>query len=352
MRTTLARCLRLDAALSDRGLERLLVSAAPNRRYLSGFTGSAGALLVGSGRRELFTDGRYQVQSRLEAKGFQVRIGSGDPALAAIEYAAAAGMARVGFDDLEVPVRRYRRMRQTKGIELEAAGGLVEELRLIKDDAEMAALRRAIAIADEVMTIAAESIRPGVSERAVAARLEAGFLAAGADKVAFDLIVAAGPNSAKPHHFPSAYEIFPGDAVVVDMGALVNGYHSDITRTFCAGEPSARFNEIYATVLAANRAGIDAARPGASGKQVDAAARAVIAEAGFGENFGHGLGHGVGLEIHEAPRLAMTSDHLLQAGMVHSIEPGIYLPDWGGIRIEDLVLVRSGEPEILSSYPR
>ncbi len=213
-------------------------------------------------------------------------------------------------------------------------------------------MRRAIAIADEVMAVAEETVQPGVTERAVAAAIDGAFLAAGADRTGFETIVASGRNSARPHHLPSDTVIAPGDPVVVDMGALLDGYHSDITRTFCAGGRTPGFMVVYDIVLAANRAGIATVKAGARGSQVHAAALSVIEAAGYGAYFDHGLGHGVGLEIHEGPRLAPGSDAVLEPGMVHSIEPGIYLPDWGGIRIEDLVLVQSKQPETLSRYPR
>ncbi len=351
MTEALNRCLRIDDRCRQAEVSSLLVTADPNRRYLSGFSGSAGALLVGPGRRELFTDGRYEVQSAAQAQGFNTHIGSGDPALMALAWAQADGQDQVGFDDADLSVRRHRRI-SAAGPRLVSAAGWVEELRLYKDEAEIATLRQAVAIADEVMGMAAKLVAPGVTERAVAANLYSAFLDAGAEKAGFDIIVATGINSARPHHMPSNTVIAKGDAVVVDLGALLDGYHSDITRTFCAGQPGARFCEIYQIVLAANRAGIEASVAGAGGKAADAAARAVIDGAGYGDFFGHGLGHGVGLEIHEAPRLAATSTDTLGVGMVHSIEPGIYLPDWGGIRIEDLVLIGSGGPEILTATPR
>ena len=349
---TITRCQKIAAGCRERELDGLLVTSGPNRHYLSGFTGSAGTLLVGEGRRDLFTDGRYQVQSTQQAQGFEVHIASANPTLLALAFARDAGLARVGFDDNDVSVNLFRQMETVEGVELAPAAGLVEAMRLVKDESELAVMRRAIAIADEVMAVAEAAIRPGVSERAVAAAIHAAFLDAGAERTGFETIVASGINSARPHHMPGDKLIAPGDAVVVDMGAVLDGYHSDMTRTFCAGGRTPGFMVVYDVVLAANRAGIAAARAGASGAEVHAAAAAVIDAGGFGPYFGHGLGHGVGLEIHEGPRLAPGSDSVLAPGMVHSIEPGIYLPDWGGIRIEDLVLVQSEQPETLSQYPR
>ena len=352
MPSTDARCQKVAERIRELDLDGLLVTTAPNRRYLSGFSGSAGSLLVADGRRELFTDGRYTVQSAQQTRGFGIHIASANPALRAVEFARDNEIRRIGFDDADVTVNLFRRLEAVQGVELTAAGGLIEDLRLIKDENELALMRRAIKIADEVMALAEESIKPGVTERSVAAKINAAFLEAGADGPGFDTIVAGGRNSALPHHAPSNYEIAPGDPVVVDMGALVDGYHSDITRTFCAGGRTPGFMVVYDIVLAANRAGTLAAAAGTACAAVDASARAVIESAGFAEYFDHGLGHGVGLEIHEGPRLAARSDAVLESGMVHSIEPGIYLPDWGGIRIEDLVLVNAEHPQTLSQYPR
>ena len=352
MPITTARCQRIADRVREAGLDALLVTTAPNRRYLSGFSGSAGSLLVGDGRRELFTDGRYTVQSAQQAEGFEIHIASSNPALRAVEFACANGLKRIGFDDADVSVQLFRRLDAADGVELVAAGGLVEELRLTKDASELATMRRAIAIADEVMAVAEASIKPGVTERSVAAIINGAFLEAGADGPGFETIVAGGRNSARPHHMPSDYVLAAGDPVVVDMGALVDGYHSDMTRTFCAGGRTPGFMVIYDIVLAANRAGIAAAAAGTACAEVDGTVRSLIESSGFGAYFDHGLGHGVGLEIHEGPRLAPGSDAVLEPGMVHSIEPGIYLPDWGGIRIEDLVLVNAERPQTLSQYPR
>jgi Xaa-Pro aminopeptidase len=352
MPMTDARCLKAAERIRELDLDGLLVTTAPNRRFLSGFSGSAGSLLISGRRRELFTDGRYTVQASQQARGYGIHIASTNPAMRAIEFARDHDLARIGFDDADVSVSLFRRLEGVQGVELVAAGGLVEALRLTKDQGELALMRRAIKIADEVMALAEESIKPGVTERSVAAKINGAFLDAGADGPGFDTIVAAGRNSARPHHAPSDYEIAPGDPVVVDMGALVDGYHSDITRTFCAGGRTPGFMVVYDSVLAANRAGIGAAVAGASCAGVDATVRSVIDSTGFGGYFDHGLGHGVGLEIHEGPRLAPGSEAVLEPGMVHSIEPGIYLPDWGGIRIEDLVLVNAEHPQTLSQYPR
>lgn len=352
MPITDARCQQAADRIQELGLDALLVTTAPNRRYLSGFSGSAGSLLISGRRRELFTDGRYTVQASQQAQGFDVHIASANPALRAIEFAHDNDLKRVGFDDSDVSVNLFRRLEAVPGVKLAAAGGLVEGLRLTKDESELALMRRAIKIADEVMALAEESIKPGVTERSVAAKINAAFLEAGADGPGFETIVAGGRNSARPHHAPSNYAIAPGDPVVVDMGALVDGYHSDITRTFCAGGRTPGFMVVYDIVLAANRAGVGAAAAGASCAAVDATVRSIIESAGFGGYFDHGLGHGVGLEIHEGPRLAPGSEAVLESGMVHSIEPGIYLPDWGGIRIEDLVLVEAEHPQTLSQYPR
>ena len=350
----LSRIDGLQGAFEDREIDTLLVTSPSNRLYLSGFTGSSANLLIAGDRRLLITDGRYLTQAASQAADYELVIHTG-PLLEQVAASARdMGTARLGFDPALTTVADFETLSKLLEPDCELAGvsGLVEGLRLLKDEAEMEALRRAIAIGDAAMEVAEEAIRPGVREIDVAIAIEQEFRLAGASGPSFPVIVASGRNAAMPHHSPTVKEIEEGDSVVVDMGAKLDGYCSDMTRTFCAGGPTPMFEKIYGIVLEAQQAAIDGVRGGLSAKDCDGLARDVISAAGYGDKFGHGTGHGVGLDIHESPRVSFTSKDVLQAGMVHSVEPGIYLPDWGGVRIEDLVLVTEDGSETLSRYPK
>ncbi len=342
---------RLLGALEEVGIDALLVGTDSNRRYLSGFTGSAGNLIVAPERRLLITDGRYTSQATMQSPEYEIVIHLGPNLEEVAAKVRETGVNRLGFDPATTSVAKFEDLRERLGedCELVAASGLVDKLRLVKDDYELAIMRRAIGMADQVQAMVARELVPGRAEREVAMQIEQEFRRLGAQKTSFDVIVAAGPNSAMPHHLPGDYVIRAGEPVVVDIGAILDGYCSDITRSYCPGGLTPRFQEIYAIVLEAEEKAMAGVAAGVSGREVDGIARAVITDAGYGDYFGHGVGHGVGMEIHEAPRLAMTATDVLEAGMVHSIEPGIYLPDWGGVRIEDLVLVGADGAEVLTS---
>ncbi|MBV9318975.1 MAG: aminopeptidase P family protein [Mycobacterium sp.] len=350
---------RIDAA----GLDAMLVTDLVNVHYLSGFTGSAAALLVFADERvaALATDGRYRTQAAQQAPDLEIAIErAGGPYLAG--RAAGAGVRRLGFESHVVTVDGFDALSAEAGpAELVRASGTVEALRERKDAGEVALLRLACEAADAALTQLVErgGLRPGRTERQVARELEALMLDHRADGVSFETIVAAGTNSAIPHHRPTDAVLVGGDFVKIDFGALVGGYHSDMTRTFVLGRAADWQLEIYRLVAAAQQAGRAALRAGASLRDVDAAARQVIVDAGYGDNFGHGLGHGVGLQIHEAPGInAMAAGRLL-AGSVVTVEPGVYLPDRGGVRIEDTLVVAgetpqtSGQtPELLTRFPK
>lgn len=350
---------RIDAA----GLDALLVTDLVNVRYLSGFTGSAAALLVFADERVavLATDGRYRTQAAQQVPDLEIAIErAGGHYLAG--RAADAGVRRLGFESHVVTVDGFDALSAEAGsAELVRASGTVEALRERKDAGEVALLRLACEAADAALTQLVErgGLRPGRTERRVCRDLEALVLDHGADGVSFETIVAAGPNSAIPHHRPTDAVLAAGDFVKIDFGALVGGYHSDMTRTFVLGRAADWQLEIYQLVAAAQKAGRSALRAEVSLRDVDAAARQVIVDAGYGDNFGHGLGHGVGLQIHEAPGInAMAAGRLL-AGSVVTVEPGVYLPDRGGVRIEDTLVV-AGEtpktsgrtPELLTRFPK
>ena len=340
----------------------MLVSDLINVRYLSGFTGSNAALLVFADDRPpvLATDGRYHTQAAQQAPDLEVAIERACGRHLA-GRAASAGVRRLGFESHVVTVDGFDALAgelAQAGPELVRASQTVEALREVKDAGEVALLRLACEAADAALTdlVARGGLRPGRTEREVGRELEALIFDHGADGVSFETIVASGANSAIPHHRPTDAVLATGDFVKIDFGALVGGYHSDMTRTFVLGKAADWQREIYDLVSAAQRAGRDALRAGASLADIDAEARRVIMDAGHGERFGHGLGHGVGLQIHEAPGINASAAGTLLAGSVVTVEPGVYLPDRGGVRIEDTLVVAdatSGHaPELLTRFPK
>lgn len=335
------------------GAEAALVTDLVNVRYLTGFSGSNAALLVTDARAVLATDGRYTTQATAQAPDVELLV-QRECALALVSLAAQNRVRRLAFEAHHVTVETHRALLTVDDApRLTGLGRAVEALRVVKDDAELALLREACAIGDRALAETLGTIAPGQTERDVARRLEAGMLELGADGVAFDTIVAAGPNSAIPHHRPTTREIERGDLLKIDFGALYQGYHADCTRTVVVGaEPADWQREIYEVVRRAHRAGRSALAPGADVREVDASARQVVTDAGYGELFTHGLGHGVGLEIHEAPLLGATSSGRLAARTPVTVEPGVYLPGRGGVRIEDTLVVGDGEPELLTTTPR
>ncbi|MDD2912252.1 MAG: Xaa-Pro peptidase family protein [Candidatus Bipolaricaulis anaerobius] len=347
----------LGRRMRNRGLDAFLVinverSDRPNLRYLTGFTGSFGILIAGE--RSLFaTDSRYTEQAGREIAGLPVEEVKGRwlPWLA--ERLKALGVTKVGIGAQRTSLHVYQELtRLASGIEFVPQTGLVEELRRVKSEEEIARISSAARLTDEGLRWIVGRLAPGQKERDVALDLEVWYRRHGAEGVAFDLIVAGGPGSAMPHHRPTDRAIARGDVVLFDIGGQVNGYCADLTRVVAVGDPGGEVREVYRTVLEANRAGLAAVRAGRTGKDVDQAARDVIARAGHGDRFGHGLGHGVGLEVHEAPTVGPSSDDALEVGTVVTIEPGIYLPGRFGIRIEDLVAVTADGCRILSSSPK
>jgi len=363
--------VRLAAGLADRGLDALVVSDLINVRYLTGFTGSNAALLVFASSADpvLVTDSRYRIQALRQAPDLDTVIErAGSRHLVA--RAVAAGARRIGFESHVVTVDGFDALlTEIKGAseitgaadgtghvgaELVRAPGIVEGLREIKEAGEVAMLRAAAAAADAALTalVAGGGLQPGRTERAVARELESLMLDHGAEARAFETIVATGANSAVPHHRPTDAVLTRGDFVKIDFGAVVAGYHSDMTRTFVLGAVADWQRDLYGLVAQAQRAGVAALEPGARLSEVDGAARRVIADAGFGENFGHGLGHGVGLQIHEAPGINSATGGTLRAGSVVTVEPGVYLPGRGGVRIEDTLVAGRQGPEQLTRFPK
>lgn len=349
---------RLAACLAAGGLDALLVSDLVNVRYLTGFTGSNAALLVFADDTPpvLATDSRYRTQAARQAPDLHTTI---EKACGRhlVQRAATAGVRRIGFESHVVTVDGFDALsRELTGqqAELVRASGTVEALREIKDAGEVELLRLACEAADGALAelIAGGGLRPGRTEKAVARQLEALMLDHGADGPSFETIVATGANSAVPHHRPTDAVLARGDFVKIDFGALVGGYHSDMTRTFVLGTPADWQKEIYALVSVAQQAGVAAAEDGTGLCEVDDAARRVIVDAGYGDHFGHGLGHGVGLQIHEAPGINSAAVGVLHAGSVVTVEPGVYLPDRGGVRIEDTLVVGAQGPELLSRFTK
>jgi Xaa-Pro aminopeptidase len=340
---------RLEALLAERQLDRLLVTDLTNVRYLTGFTGTNGAVVCGPGLRLFFTDFRYTERAASEVSGWETITVANDWLAGIAEHLAG----KVGIEDDKMPVRVLEKLngKLPEGAEPVIAGGLVEQLRRVKDEGELALIEQASQLADEVWEWSIARGLAGRSEREVARAAEARIRELGGDP-SFPAIVAAGRNGALPHAEPGEREIGRGELVVFDMGAMLDGYCSDGTRTYATGDPGDRGREVYEVVREAQAAALGAIKAGIGGEAVDDAAREVIAAAGHGDRFGHGLGHGVGLEVHEAPRLSQRSEDTLAAGEVVTVEPGVYLPGELGVRIEDLVVVSEDDLRNLSTLPK
>lgn len=342
------RLARLRAALGRRGPSAILVTHLPNVRWLCGFSGSAGSLLVSARDAVFFSDFRYRSQARREVRGARFQEYAGGPFEAIAAAVRRARVGRLGFESERMTVAAHGELTKAlAGVELVALRGVVEELRAVKDRGEVALIRRAIAIAGSALSSSTRRLA-GSAESAVAARLQGAIRTEGGEDESFPTIVASGPRAALPHGLPTQRVIGGGDLVVIDFGVRFKGYCCDLTRTYSPVKWESRSREIYRVVLAAQGAALAAVGPGAKACEVDAAARAVIEHEGYGKSFGHGTGHGVGLEIHELPTISPKSGDVLRAGMVFTVEPGIYLEDFGGVRIEDMVLVTEKGKEILS----
>jgi Xaa-Pro aminopeptidase len=348
-----SRADRVAARLAEREADLLLVTDRVNVRYLTGFTGSSAMAVVGPDTRRFITDFRYVERAKAEVSGF-------DRERAPQEFAEALkqgwpdGPVRLGFEDHQVSVRTHKRLREMlpERIELVPAGGVVEAERAVKEPAEVEAIRVAAGLVDEIYAWLFEAGLVGRTERDVARALEEEMRRRGAREPSFPSIVASAEHGALPHAEPRDVEIRPGVLVTLDLGAEVDGYCSDCTRTWATGELDDDLAAIYDLVLRAQERALGAVRAGPTGREVDAVARDLIATAGHGDHFGHGLGHGVGLEVHEAPRLSRTGNEPLVAGNVVTVEPGVYVPGRGGVRIEDLVVVTEDGCDVLSATPK
>ena len=343
------RLEKLRQKLEENGLDAILVSQAENRRYLSGFTGSAGFLLVAEKSAILATDFRYTEQAQEQATDFEVVRIEGDLQKWFPDLISSLRVKRVGFEANDIPVSTHQRLAATEGEkELVPTEDVVESLRAIKDEAELTFITRAVELTDAVFEEVVPVIRPGMTEKEVAWEIERSLREKGSESVPFDLIVASGPNSALPHARPTDRAIAIGEPVVIDIGARFEGYASDLSRTIFLGNEDKTFARMYDLVLGAQLTAIATIEAGMSGEQVDALARTVIEQGGYGEAFGHGLGHGIGLAPHELPRLGRGSSTILSDGMVFTIEPGIYVKGWGGVRIEDVIVLEEGKARVIS----
>ena len=343
------RLATLRARLPAEALDAILITQPENRRYLSGFTGSAGVLLISAQDALLLTDFRYYERAQNEAPDYQlVKVEGKLPPLIA-KTVAEVGVKRIGIESMHLTVDTYRSWRDAaQYVEMVLTKHLILRLRARKDAAELGALRKAIAVADAAFAHILTVIKLGMTEQEAAWEVESYMRPHGAAQVAFDSIVGSGVNGAMPHASASERRIRVGEPIVMDFGARVDGYNSDLTRTIILGKPDDRFREIHGLVASAQKEAERRIRPGMTGAEADRIARDVIEEAGFGQSFGHGLGHGVGLAVHELPSASKTSEDPLEPGAVISVEPGVYLPGWGGVRIEDLVLITDSGIEVLT----
>ena len=349
---TTERINRLRRRMQEENLDAFFVTSPENRQYLSGFTGSAGYLFITPSSAMLATDFRYTEQAGIQSPSYEVMRISGS-----LEWfkgmASDLGARRIGFEGSNVNVNLHqalvKELRNLRPVpKLVATASMVDELRAVKEPEELAMLEHAVFIADTAMEQVSQRIRPGMTEKEVAWQMEVAMRELGADSISFDTIVAAGPNGARPHHRAGDYVIQQGDPIVIDMGAKYNGYCSDMTRTFVVGEADEMFRKVYDIVLAAQETAEVAVRAGMTGGETDGLARKIIGDAGYGESFGHSLGHGIGLAVHEFPRVGPSSTGVIEDGMIFSVEPGIYLTGWGGVRIEDLVVMENGVARVLN----
>ncbi|ASS98889.1 Xaa-Pro dipeptidase [Geobacillus thermocatenulatus] len=343
---------RLRALLEEQHLDGLLVTNGYNRRYLTGFTGTAGAVLVSRQGAVLVTDFRYVEQASRQAQGFEVVQHSGPIIEEIANQVKRLGIKRLGFEQEHVTYAAYKSYEEAIRAELVPTSWLVEKLRLIKSEAEIKILKEAAEIADAAFSHILSFIRPGVKEIEVANELEFFMRKQGASSSSFDTIVASGYRSALPHGVASEKTIERGELVTLDFGAYYKGYCSDMTRTVAVGDISAELRTIYDIVLEAQQRGMNGLKAGMTGKEADALTRDYIREKGYGDYFGHSTGHGIGLEIHEGPTLSFRSDVVLEPGMVVTVEPGIYIPGLGGVRIEDDTVINADGNEALTHSPK
>ncbi|MGE5593209.1 MAG: M24 family metallopeptidase [Betaproteobacteria bacterium] len=348
-----SRIAKLRNALEDHGIDAVLVTRPENRRYMTGFTGSSGFVLISQDHAVLITDFRYIEQAASQAPEFRIVKHGLKFTDTLKEVLAEIGVTSLGFEKDVVTYKQYETFSsELQGIKLVPVEGLVERLRMVKDNEEIDKIRRAEALGDAAFSHILTVMKAGMTEIEVALEMEWFMRRNGAERLGFDIIVGSGANGAMPHAVASDKRLVPGELVVLDFGAVVDGYRGDTTRTVVLGRASEEQRRIYDIVLRAQHAALEGIKAGIKGEEAHALAQQVIAQAGYGENFGHGLGHGVGLAVHEEPRLAPSSSTVLEPGMVVSVEPGIYLPGRLGVRIEDLVVIEDGGVLNLTKSPK
>jgi Xaa-Pro aminopeptidase len=348
------RLQKLRGRLVEKELDAIFITQADNRRYLSGFHGTAGYLLITQKKAVLATDFRYTEQAKTEAPDFTIYRINGGLSNWLPGLLGDLKIKKMGFEGGDVTYDFHRRLQSalkniSNGIKLVDTGELVLEIRAVKEPAEIAFITKASRLTDLVIEYVEKKIKTGITEKQIAWELERAMRENGSEPLPFDIIVGSGPNAALPHAKPTDRTVNRGEPIVIDMGAKHRGYASDLTRTVCTGRPDKKFKEVYGIVLEAQQAAIAQIRRGMTGKEADAIAREVITKAGYGAAFGHSLGHGVGLAEHEMPYLSPSSKEKLENGMVFTIEPGIYLPEWGGVRIEDTVVMEGGKVRLLTN---
>lgn len=342
----------LRSQLEQLGIDGMLITSSSNRRYITGFTGTAGAVLITMKHAELITDSRYSEQAKNQAIGFEVIQCKDSIIQQTIEDVQKLGITKLGFEKNHLVFDTYQQLTEGLFVEIVPISGAIENLRMVKTDEEIAKIRTAAQIVDATFTHMLEFITPGISEKTVRYEMESFMRKQGADGGAFETIVASGLRSALPHGVASDKTIQRGEMLTLDFGAYYQGYRSDMTRTIAIGEPDPRLKEIYQIVLDTELLTIDRLRPGVSCKDIDDFAHRYIDALGYGPNFGHGTGHGIGLDIHEDPFFSKKSDKVLESGMVVTVEPGIYVPGLGGVRIEDDILVTPEGHEVLTASPK
>jgi len=347
------RLQALRQKLTEKEIDAILISQPENRRYLSGFVGTAGFLLITVQEAVLATDSRYTEQAKAQAHDYRIFRITNNISDWFPQLVAELNLKRLGFEAGHITFTVYRELADIveEGefqFGLVPQDELVESLRIIKEPEEVELITKAAEISDAAMEYIQDTIHPGMTEKEAGWEIEKFMREKGSQAIPFEPIVASGPNSALPHARPSQRVIQPGEPIVIDIGAKCGGYSSDLTRTIQLGTPDETFKKVYDAVLKAQLAALSAIEEGMTGEQADSLARTVIEQAGYGEAFGHGLGHGIGLAGHEQPRLGPKSEEILRAGMVFSVEPGIYLTGWGGVRIEDLVVMEEGKVSVIS----
>lgn len=339
---------KLRSSFEKLNIDGMLITSAYNRRYMTNFTGSAGVVLISEENAQFITDFRYVEQATEQCEGYEIVKHTGSIPEELAEQVKKLGIKKLGFEQDHLTFSAYKSYEKAVKAELVPVSGALEKLRLIKTESEIKILKEAADIADAAFNHIVNFIRPGLTELEVSNELEFFMRKAGATSSSFDIIVASGYRSALPHGVASDKVIAKGDFVTLDFGAYYKGYISDITRTLAVGEPDEKLKEIYQIVLQAQLRGIEGIKPGMSGKEADALTRDYITEKGYGDYFGHSTGHGIGLEVHEGPALSVKSDIILEPGMVVTVEPGIYIPGLGGVRIEDDTLITKDHNELLT----